>query len=129
MNNDFINNITDFVQDKVDKVTRKTDKFLAIQGLKGQIRSTNREIDEHYIELGELVYERFCKGEIFPSDEAEHCEEIMKLTKLVDQYMQDIEAYKEKDDEFEEDWEDEDIVEESAESEEADDAETVEDAE
>lgn len=108
---DILNNITQFISEQAEKVGRKTDEVLAIQGLKGQIRNSNREIEKHYSELGKLIVAKYLEGGEISDEEKAHCEEVERLTKLIEQYEADIDAYKAKTDDYDDIWEEEEYAE------------------
>ena len=62
----------------VDEFGKKAEDTLEIQKIKNQANGLKRYNDRDYIDMGKIIYERFCAGEEVGEEFASFCEEIKK---------------------------------------------------
>lgn len=87
---DFFDGLGKTITDTADKVGRKTEKFVEIQRVKGQITSMERNIDKNISELGKIVFEKYQLGEELDAKFIPVCEEIQRRKVLLAQYREEV---------------------------------------
>ena len=78
------------ITDAADVVTKKTEAFVSIQKLKGQIYTLERSIDKKYQELGAVVFEQYSKGDKINDESAVVCEEISRVNANIAELREDL---------------------------------------
>lgn len=79
MSTDFFENLGKTLTEKAKSVGERTDEFIAIQKLRSQQSSLESEVKKNYKVIGEMVYQKFLKGEPYGEDIVELCQEIIQL--------------------------------------------------
>lgn len=91
---DFFEELGKRITDVAGEIGKKTEETIEIQKLKSDIRSFRRANDRDLLDIGRMVYEKFCNGEISDIDYVAVCEAIEKREEKVEKMKEEIERIK-----------------------------------
>lgn len=89
-----LGNFTSALTETAEIVVQKTEDGIEVQKIKSQIRVLERNNDRDYQDIGKMLYERFCKGEVEDASIAELCENIKEREKTIEGYIKQVERMK-----------------------------------
>jgi len=67
------------ISDAAEVVGKKTEAFIKVQKIKGQIHSARRSVEKNYKDLGEIIFRRYAVGEPVDEEVAIICEEVSQI--------------------------------------------------
>jgi len=67
------------ISDAAEVVGKKTEAFIKVQKIKGQIHSARRSVEKNYKDLGEIIFRRYAVGESVDEEVAIICEEVSQI--------------------------------------------------
>lgn len=82
--------ISKSITNAAEKVTKKTEAFIEMQKLRGQIHSARRSVQRNYKDLGEIIFNRYAAGETVDEEIAIICEEISQIQADIGEYREDL---------------------------------------
>lgn len=92
---DFFEDLGKRISDAATDVSKKTGDVLEIQKIKGDIRSLKRANERDFIEMGQMVYEKFKDGQIEGMDYVALCEAIEKRDESAEKLQEEIDRIQE----------------------------------
>ncbi len=88
---DFFEELGKKISDVAIDLGKKTEDTIEIQKLKSEIRSLKRANDRDHMDIGRMVYEKFCNSEISDMDYIAVCESIEKRDEEITRLTEEIE--------------------------------------
>ncbi len=88
---DFFEELGKRITDVASEIGKKTEETIEIQKLKSDIRSLQRANDRDLLDIGRMVYEKFCNSEISDMDYIAVCESVEKREEKVEKLKEEIE--------------------------------------
>ncbi len=88
---DFFEELGRKITDVANEIGKKTEDTIEIQKLKSDIRSLQRANDRDLLDIGRMVYEKFCNSEISDMDYVAVCESIEKREEKAAKIKEEIE--------------------------------------
>lgn len=92
---DFFEDLGKRISDAATDVSKKTGDVLEIQKIKGDIRSLKRANERDFIEMGQMIYEKFKDGQIEGMDYVALCEAIEKRDESAEKLQEEIDRIQE----------------------------------
>ena len=83
------------ISDTASDISRKAEETFEIQKIKSDIRSLKRSNDKDLKDIGQMVYEKFQKGEVDDTEYISLCEEIEKREEEIEKQEEQIVKIKE----------------------------------
>lgn len=78
------------ISNAAEAVGKKTEAFIAVQKLRGQIHSSERSIEKNYKDLGEIIFRRYAIGETVDEEVAIVCEEISQINANISEMKEEL---------------------------------------
>ena len=88
---DFFEELGKRITDVASEIGKKTEETIEIQKLKSDIRSLQRANDRDLLDIGRMVYEKFCNSEISDMDYIAVCESVENREEKVEKLKEEIE--------------------------------------
>ena len=92
---DFFGELVKKVSDTASDISRKAEETFEIQKIKSDIRSLKRSNERDLKDIGQMVYEKFQKGEVDDTEYISLCEEIEKREEEIEKQEEQIVKIKE----------------------------------
>lgn len=90
MGEDFFDGLRQTLTETAEAVSKKTEELVEIQKLRSRIRGAQRDVQQEYKKIGEMVYRRFVDGEEMDEETAQMCEHIMDLLNQAARYKEEL---------------------------------------
>ena len=92
---DFFGELGKKISDTASDISRKAEETFEIQKIKSDIRSLKRSNERDLKDNGQMVYEKFQKGEVDDTEYISLCEEIEKREEEIEKQEEQIVKIKE----------------------------------
>lgn len=92
---DFFGDLGKRITEVADDLGKRAGDTIEVQKLKSRIRSLKRSNEKDFADIGRMVYEKFCEGELSGTDYITICEEIEKRDEEVEKVEAELLRYKE----------------------------------
>lgn len=92
---DFFEDLGKRISDVADDIGRRAGDTIEVEKHKSQIRSLRRANERDFIEIGQMVYEKFRNGEVSDLDYTALCEAIEKRDEEMEKLREEIQRIKE----------------------------------
>lgn len=90
MGEDFFDGLRQTITETAEAVSKKTEELLEIQKLRSKIRNAQRDVQQEYKKIGEMVFCRFVDGEEMDEEVAQICDHIMELQNQTVGYKEEL---------------------------------------
>lgn len=71
--------ISKTISDAAEAVGKKTEAFIKIQKIRGQMHAAKHLVEKNYKDLGEIIFRRYAAGEAVDEEVAIICEEVSQI--------------------------------------------------
>ena len=88
----FFGNLGKSISKTADKVAKKTDEFISIQRIRGQVSSLEQQMNGDFKRIGEIIYQKNVNGESFSVEIKELCQEISSIRNEIAACREEIAA-------------------------------------
>lgn len=92
---DFFEDLGKRISDVATDVSKKTGDVLEVQKIKGDIRSLKRANERDFIEMGQMIYEKFKDGQVEDMDYVALCEAIEKRDESAEKLQEEVDRIQE----------------------------------
>lgn len=90
MGEDFFDGLRQTITETAEVVSKKTEELVEMQKLRSRIRNAQRDVQQEYKKIGEMMYRRFVDGEVMDEEMALVCEHIMDLKNQEAGYKEEL---------------------------------------
>lgn len=92
---DFFEDLGKKISEVAEDIGKKAGDTIEAEKLKSQIRSLRRANERDFVEMGQMVYEKFRNGEVSDFDYTALCEAIEKRDEEIEKHKEEIQRIKE----------------------------------
>ncbi len=87
---DFFDDLVKKVSDKAQSAVKKSGEVIEITKLKTRIVANQKTIEDNYLEIGKILYQRYLEGENVESQIKNLCEEIKSKEEIIKSIKEEI---------------------------------------
>ena len=92
---DFFEDLGKKISNVAEDLGKRAGDTIEVEKLKSKVRSLKRSNERDFLEIGQMVYDKFRNGEVSDLDYTALCEAIEKRDEEAEKYQEEIQKIKE----------------------------------